>query len=245
MQLPPKCRFRAPATPSSIRGEPVVRTGAPPDSTFARKQPPRLRPAIRVMDQAAVALGLACVQRLLERIEHEVRSHRTAHLPAHDAPRKHVDHEGYIQPALPRRDIREVRDPELVWSLGSELPIDLVQRARRLAVADRRSHHLATHHTAQPLPTHQSLDGAARYARAFTAQLPPDLVSTVDLHVGVPDALDLRRQHLIAAHSSATPLRISAKRGMSSIPRRGDLQHLADRLDPVGAAVLVDEAIRI
>ena len=41
MQLPPKCRFRAPATPSSTRGEPVVRTGAPPDSTFARKQPPR------------------------------------------------------------------------------------------------------------------------------------------------------------------------------------------------------------
>jgi hypothetical protein len=92
-----------------------------------------LRPAVRVVDQAAVTLGLAGVQGLLQRIEHEVRAHRTAHAPAHDAPGEHVDDEGHVQPALPGRDIGEVRYPQLVRPLGLELPVDPIQRARRLA----------------------------------------------------------------------------------------------------------------
>jgi hypothetical protein len=45
-----------------------------------------------------ITLGLARVQRLLQRIEHEVCSHRTAHAPTHDAPGVHVDHESHVQP---------------------------------------------------------------------------------------------------------------------------------------------------
>ena len=47
-----------------------------------------------MVDQAAVALGLSCVQRLLQGIEHEVGGHRTADSPADDAPGVHVDDEG-------------------------------------------------------------------------------------------------------------------------------------------------------
>ena len=82
-----------------------------------------LRTAIRVMDQRAVALGLPGVQRLLQRVEHEVGVHRAADPPADDAPGEDVDDEGHVQPALPGRDVGEVRDPQLVRPLGPELPV--------------------------------------------------------------------------------------------------------------------------
>jgi len=155
------------------------------------------------MDQAAVALGLTRVEGLFQRIEDEVRAHRTALAPAHDASGIHVDDEGHVLPALPGGDVREVRDPELVRSLGSELPVDLVQRTWRLAVADRGAHDLASHHATQSQPTHQSFDRASRRLRPFPRQLPPDLVGAVDLHVGLPDTLDLRRQDVVALGACA------------------------------------------
>ena len=57
-----------------------------------------LRTAFAVMDQAAVALGLPGLQRVLQRIKHEVRAHGAADSPAHDAPNEHVDDEGHVQP---------------------------------------------------------------------------------------------------------------------------------------------------
>ena len=74
-----------------------------------------------------------------------------------------------------------------------------VQRIGRLVVADRRAHHLAAHHTAQSLTTHQSFDGASRNRSTFTGQLTPDLISAVDLHIGPPDTLDLRHQLFVTS----------------------------------------------
>ena len=146
------------------------------------------------MDQAAVSLGSPSVQCLLQGIEDEVRAHRVADLPTDDAACEHVDDEGDVQPTLPGRDVGEVRDPELVRPLRLELPVDAIQRARRLGVADRRSHDLAAHHAAQPSSTHQSLARASSDREAFAPELAPDLVDAVDLHVGSPDTLDLRLQ---------------------------------------------------
>ena len=75
-------------------------------------------------------------------------------------------------------------------------------------------------------------------------QLPPDLVGAVDLHVGLPDALDLRHQDLVALSAGAALCRLAPQRCMAPISRRGDLQYLADRLDPVGIAMLVDEVLQ-
>ena len=77
--------------------------------------------------------------------------------------------------------------------MGLELPIDSVQRARRLGLADRRASHLAADHAAQALATHQSLDGAASDHLAFAAKLPPDFVGAIDLQVDSPSALDVRQ----------------------------------------------------
>ena len=56
----------------------------------------RTATAIRVVNQAAVAFWLAFVQSLFQRVQHEVRAHRTANAPAHDAPGEHIDDEGHV-----------------------------------------------------------------------------------------------------------------------------------------------------
>lgn len=56
-------------------------------------------------------------ERLLQRVQREVRSHRTADLLAHDEAHVYVDDEGYVDHALPSRDAGEIRAPELVRML--------------------------------------------------------------------------------------------------------------------------------
>src|SRR5471030_2754123 len=47
-----------------------------------------------MVDQAAVLLWFACPERLFQCIEYKVRAHRTADVPANNAPGEDVDHEG-------------------------------------------------------------------------------------------------------------------------------------------------------
>ena len=108
-------------------------------------------------------------------------------------------------PHLLRRLLRhtEVRDPQLVGTIGLELPIDPIQWARRLVVADRGAHDLSPHDTPQSLTTHKSFDRAAGHRDTLPVQLPPDLIGAINLQVGLPDTLDLRDQCLIAFRSLA------------------------------------------
>jgi len=78
-----------------------------------------------------------------------------------------------------------------------ELAIDMIERARRRLVADRRPHGLASDHTLQAKVRHQPLDGAAGNRKAFSPQLPPDLARAVDAEILVVDALDLRHERLV------------------------------------------------
>lgn len=200
-----------------------------------------LRPAVAVMDQATIMLRLARIERLFQCIKDEVGSHRRADAPTHDASGKHVDDKGHVQPALPGRDVGEVRDPQLVRALGPELPIDPVQRAKGLAVADRRAHPLVPPHASQPLLAHQPFHRAPRHRHALPPQLPPDLVSAIDLPVGLPHAFNLRHQDLITPDPGAATLWVIPKRHLPSIARWGDLQDFADRLDPMRVTVCINE----
>ncbi len=199
------------------------------------------RRTVRVVDQGFVGTRLAGVQRLFQRIEHEVRMHGTAHAPPDDASGKNVDDKSHIYPSLPSRDIGEVRDPQLIGTPCLELLIDPIQRARRFAVADRGAHHLAAHDMPQALTLHESFDRTTGHHDDFAVQLPPDFVGTIDLQVGLPDALDLRHQHLVTPHSLAALFRIAPQGNMAPVARRGNLQLPADRLDPEGITMLVDE----
>jgi hypothetical protein len=85
------------------------------------------------------------------------------------------------------------------------------------------------------------LDRAPGHCQALALHLPPDLVSAVDLHVGLPDPPDVGAQHLVPGHAGRLPRRIELPGGMAPVARRGDLQHLADRLDPEHRLIFIDE----
>src|SRR5690606_21845123 len=72
-------------------------------------------------------------------------------------------------------------------------------------------------------------------------QLLPDFVSAVSLKVGIPNTLDLRHQRVVTMRTSAAQRGVALARSMSTVARRGDLQDLADRLDPERVALCVDK----
>ena len=170
--------------------------------------------------------------------------HRTALAPADDASAEHVHHQRHVDPTLPGRDIGEVRDPELVLSISTELPVDPVQRARGLRVRDGGALGLAPAGTLQSLASHQALDGTPRHRDALAVELEPDLVSAIDLHVGLPHPVYLRHQDRIALDTARTQFRAALARGMVPVGRWGDLQNTADRLDPKLLPVLIDEVLQ-
>jgi hypothetical protein len=122
------------------------------------------------------------------------------------------------------------------------MPIDPVQRTWRFAITDGGAHDFAAHHPAQPQCAHQPLDCATGHRHAFACQLPPHLVGAVDLHVGLPDAFNLRHKHLVTVSTRTALMGRAQQRRMPTICRRGNLQDLAERLDPIGIAVLIDES---
>lgn len=89
--------------------------------------------AVAVVDQPIdIAAG---GERLLERIEHEVRLHRGAHPPANNHAREHIDHKGDEHRTAPDGHIREVCHPQLVRPLRRKLTIDQICRPRGCLIA--------------------------------------------------------------------------------------------------------------
>ncbi len=62
-------------------------------------------------------------------------------------------------------------------------------------------------------------------------KLMPNLASVLDLQVGLPDLFDPANQSLVALRTRRPQLRVITTLGMQPVSRRGDLHHLADRLD--------------
>lgn len=106
-----------------------------------------LRASVRMMNETVRAPRLTVVQRLLQRIEHEVGSHGAADPPADNAPGKQVNHEGHVEPTLPGRNVSKVRHPQLVRPIGFELPIHTVKRTGCRLIRYGGSRHLATTHS--------------------------------------------------------------------------------------------------
>jgi hypothetical protein len=122
-----------------------------------------------------------------------------------------------------------------------ELAVHMIQRAWRRLVADRRLHRLAPDRTPQAHVPHQSFNGATGDRDALPVHLPPDLAGTVDLEVLGKDADDLRLQHQVLLRPRRELPGINTLGGLVVIGRGGNRQNLADRLDPVDRAMIVDE----
>ena len=140
----------------------------------------------------------AIVESLLECIEDEAGMGGAARPPTDDPPCERVDHERDVDEARPSRDIGEVRHPEHVRCRRAELTVDVITRARRRAVADRRAHGLPPNDTCQAHHPHEPCDRAARDVKPLAPQLPPHLADAVDAVVGVEHAPHLDAKGEIA-----------------------------------------------
>jgi len=67
-------------------------------------------------------------------IHHQSTRHRHVHRPPDDPARKKIRHEGEIEPARPRRDIGDIRDPGGVGLRGGEMAIEHVLGHRQAMI---------------------------------------------------------------------------------------------------------------
>ena len=200
-----------------------------------------LAAAVAVMDEAALMSRPAVMNGLFEGIEDEAGMGRPADPPADDPAREGVDHEGHIDEARPGRDIGEVGDPEPVRRRRVELPVHLVERARRRLVADRRLHRLAPDDALEAHLPHQPLHRATGDIEPFALHLAPDLPHAIDLEVLGEYPRDIGLQLQIPAGPGGQPRGVVPLANMLVVAGRGDRQNPADRLDPVSLPMLVDE----
>ena len=163
--------------------------------------------------------------------------------PAHDPPRAHVDHERHAHEAAPRGHVGEIGHPALIGTVGPERPLDRNLRAGGGCVRGRRDRTLTPDHLLQTVLLHQPLHRTAGRLDPLPPQLVPDLARPVDAVVLRVDASDRRAQHLVMLGPRRATRGIRLTPPTAITPRRGDLQHRADRLDPVGAPVRVDERV--
>ena len=187
-----------------------------------------MRPGITVMYEAGEGVVPASVDRLLQRIQHEVRAHGGRHPPAHNASRKHVDDERDVDEAAPGRDVREVGDPELIRTGGHELAVDEVHRATALTGVGRGDPGPAPNGPGEAHRAHQARHGATRHADAVPPQLLPDFPGAVDLLVLVIDPLNLDAELIVALRPRGpvrrmgplVPMAMSPSTGRSAARRR-------------------------
>jgi hypothetical protein len=66
-------------------------------------------PAVTVMHQPSQALAASVVQRLLQRVQHEVGAQRRRDAPADNPSRERIDDERHVDEAAPGSHVREVR----------------------------------------------------------------------------------------------------------------------------------------
>ena len=93
--------------------------------------------------------------------------------------------------ACPREGGGKIDHPQCVGPTDLELPIDLVQRARSLAIADRGNRRFPTPYARQPHRAHQPLDGALCHFDALAAHLVPDFARAIEAGTVIMDTFDL------------------------------------------------------
>ena len=194
-----------------------------------------------MMDEAAAAGRPSVMERLFEGVQDEVGVRCPAGSPADDPPRVGVDDEGDIDEAGPSRDIGKIGQPQTVRRGSVELSVHMIQRTGGRLVADRCPQRLAPDRSPKAHIPHQPGDRAASGAEALPPQLTPNLAHAIDTKVLLEHPPDLDLQISVAADPVGQAGGIGAPGEMGMISRRGDRQNPADRLDPVGLTMIVDE----
>ena len=138
----------------------------------------------------------------LECVGDETLAHVTRELPAHDAPRVDVEHDGQVAPALPGADVGEVRQPHGIRAIGGKVAANEVGSGDRRQAGKGRTLDFSVANTFDTGRAHQAFDRAACDTDALLVQLVPDLELAVDAVAARVHAADLGKQPGVA-HGTA------------------------------------------
>ena len=141
---------------------------------------------IGVADQAVEA-HLPRPSRHVEGIDDERGGHGAAGLPSDEAAREHVDDEGDVDDARPRRAVGEVGDPELVGGGGQELSFDEVRCSKVTGVSMGGEALLGPGGPVDPLALHQSLDLVSAQVESSTLGRLGQLAPSIDRVGALPE----------------------------------------------------------
>src|SRR5262245_19101410 len=114
----------------------------------------------------------ALIYGLLKRVEDEVGDQGRGNAPPDDTSGKDVNHKRDVREAAPRRDVGEIRDPELIRPTRGEVSINQVTRAIRVRPRLRGGRPCpAAHRARQTHLAHQAPDPAPRGSQILAAHL--------------------------------------------------------------------------
>src|SRR5437660_3433695 len=174
---------------------------------------------IRVMNHLGrSALRDGHVERGQDELGAEVGFHR----PADDPATPRVEHDGEIQEAGPRRDVRDVRDPQPIGAGRRELAVDEIRGRPRRLVAHRRVERFPTAHALHAGGPHEPGDALAADLEAARREFSVDAWCAVRAARHPVNRVDVRRQLHIGPRprrQRALPPRV--------VPAGGDTQHAA------------------
>ena len=77
----------------------------------------------------------SAVDRHVEGFENEFGATVACHCPTNDASAEYVENDRQMQEAGPRRNVGDIRDPQVVWSIGLEVAMNQVYRWQHIAIA--------------------------------------------------------------------------------------------------------------
>ena len=153
--------------------------------------------------------------------------HRARGFPADDATAVHIDDERDVHDPGPRRAVGEVGDPLLVRSGRGEVSTHEIGGPDRGRIGVSGETLPGSAGATQPTRAHQPGDLIATVVDAGLACRSGQLAAPVDRVVALPERLELRSELRVASGSRARRSCLGRPVG-----RGGDLQRLADRLDP-------------
>ncbi len=122
---------------------------------------------------------LSLMDRHLKGIEHELRTQMRRHRPPNDAPTKDVKHDGQEQEAAPCRDVRDIRHPKSVGSVGGEVAIDQIGSRSRVSIANGGLEAFATAGSVNMAFPHEARQAFAARSDASVAYIVGQTRSTI------------------------------------------------------------------
>src|SRR6185437_10382404 len=191
----------------------------------------RLRTTIAVMNQSLT--DLTGMESLLQGIQHQIRLHGSTDAPAHNGAGEYVDHEGDVYESRPGGHVGEIANPQLIRPRRCKASLHAIQWPLSDVRGNGRALLTSAHHPVETFSAHQPLNRAACDRNAFATQLSPDLASSVDPEVPLPDPANRAGKLCISLYARRQPRRIGSSALVFVIRRWGDRQLPADRLDPV------------